>query len=123
MDSLLEQLGFNQKQVELSALSIVGRLVHPASENRTRRWAQNLSAIDELLDSDFSHLSNNALYRISDLLFAHKGNIENHLAKREKNLFALEEKIILNDNNRWQKDPFTKMVLRPTLAGTPIYSV
>ncbi len=97
LDSLLEQLGFNPKQVDLSALSIVGRLVHPASEYRTRRWAQNLSAIDELLDSDFTHLSNNALYRISDLLFAHKGSIENHLAKREKNLFALEEKILLYD--------------------------
>ena len=97
LNFLLAELGFNQTQVGLAALSIVGRLVHPASEYRTRRWAQNLSATGELLDSDFSHLSNNALYRISDLLFAHKGSIEKHLAKREKNLFALEEKIILYD--------------------------
>lgn len=97
LDSLLMQLGFNQNQVALAAASVVGKLVRPASEYRTRRWAQNLSAIDELLDSEFTHLSNNALYRISDLLFAHKDRIETHLATREKELFALEEKIILYD--------------------------
>lgn len=97
LDSLLTDLGFNPKQVAVAALSVVGKLVRPASEYRTKRWAQNLSATDELLDNDFTHLSNNALYRISDLLFVHKDRIENHLAKREKDLFALEEKIILYD--------------------------
>jgi len=97
LDALLSELGFNQKQVALAAASVVGKLVRPASEYRTRRWVQNLSATDELLDSDFSHLSQNALYRISDLLFAHKDRIETHLATREKELFALEEKIILYD--------------------------
>jgi transposase len=97
LNSLLTDLGFNPKQVALAALSVVGKLVRPASEYRTRRWAQNLSTIDELFDSDFSHLSQNALYRISDLLFVHKDRIENHLSRREKDLFALEEKIILYD--------------------------
>ncbi len=97
LDALLLQLGVSQKQVALAALSVVGKLVRPASEHRTRRWARNLSALDELLGTDFSQLSQNALYRISDLLFAHKDSIEEHLAKKEKDLFALEEKIILYD--------------------------
>ena len=97
LDSLLFQLGFSEKQVALAALSIVGKLVHPGSEKRTRRWAQKLSALDELSNTDFTYLSNNALYRISDLLLTHKEKIEKHLARREKDLFALEEKIILYD--------------------------
>ena len=97
LDSLFFQLGFNEKQVAFAALSIVGKLVHPASEKRTRRWAQKLTALDELLNTDFTYLSNNALYRISDLLLTHKDSIEKHLARREKDLFSLEEKIILYD--------------------------
>jgi transposase len=97
LDTLFSQLGFSKNQMELAALSIVGKLVHPGSERRTRRWAKNLSAIDELLNTDFSYLSNNVLYRISDLLLLHQDMIEQHLAQREKDLFSLEEKIILYD--------------------------
>jgi hypothetical protein len=97
LDSCLEKLGFNEKQLSLAATSIIGKLVFPASELRTRDWAKNLSAIDEILEADFTHLSHNALYRISDSLLEHKDEIERHLAKKEKNLFSLEEKIILYD--------------------------
>ena len=97
LDSLLNQLGFTENQISIAALAVVGKLIRPASEKRTRFWVQNLSALDELLNTDFSHLSNNALYRISDLLLTHKDRIEKHLAQREKDLFSLEEKIILFD--------------------------
>ncbi len=97
LDSCLEKPGFNEKQLSLAATSIIGKPVYPASEPRTRNWAQNLSAIGEILDVDFTHLSQNALYRISDLILEHKDKIEQHLAKKEKDLFSLEEKIILYD--------------------------
>lgn len=97
LDMLFSQLGFSKKQIELAALSIVGKLVYPGSEWRTRRWAKNLSAIDELLNTDFSSLSNNVLYRISDVLLSHQDLIEQHLAQRERDLFSLQEKIILYD--------------------------
>ena len=97
LDSFLGQLGFSDNQVALSALAIIGKLVHPGSEQRTRRWAQQSTALDEFLGSDFSHLANNALYRIADQLFGHKDQIERYLAKRERDLFSLQEKIILYD--------------------------
>ena len=97
LDKCFKKLGFTEKQQLLAATSIVGKLVHPSSELGARDWAQNLSAIDEVLSSDFTHLSHNALYRISDLLLEHKDKIEQHLALKEKNLFSLEEKIILYD--------------------------
>jgi len=95
LDNLFSQLGFSKRQLELAALSIVGKLVYPGSERRTRRWAKHLSAIDELLNTDFSYLSNNVLYRMSDLLLSHQDVIEQHLAQQERDLFSLEEKIIL----------------------------
>ncbi len=79
LPEFLQELGFNSTQVNLATLSIVGKLVHPGSERQTRKWAQHLSGLDELLDTNFQHLSNNALYRISDLLFKHKSAIESYL--------------------------------------------
>jgi len=97
LDILFQRLGFNKDQINLAALSIIGRLVHPASERKTRVWAQSSTGLDELLGTDFKNLSNNALYRILDLLFSHKKRIEKHLRLRERDLFSLNEKIILYD--------------------------
>jgi len=97
LDTLFSRLGFNDNQGALAALSIIGKLVHPGSEQQTRRWAQNVSALGELLNTDFTHLGNNALYRISDMLLTHKDRIEKHLADRERDLFSLKENIILYD--------------------------
>lgn len=97
LTKLLRKLNFSTDQIHLSILAIVGRLVHPGSEKRTREWAQHLSALDELLNTKFRHLSNNALYRIADLLIKHKTSIERHLKLTERDLFSLQEKIILYD--------------------------
>jgi transposase len=97
LDAYLKKLNLTDEQVHLAQLSVVGRLVHPASELNTAAWARHTSAMDELISTDFSHLSHNALYRISDVLFKHKEPLENYLARREKDLFHLEEKIILYD--------------------------
>lgn len=97
LDAYLKKLDFTEHQVHLAQLSIVGRLVHPASELHTTAWARHLSAMDELIGTDFSHLSHNALYRISDALFENKDRLENYLARKEKDLFHLEEKIIFYD--------------------------
>lgn len=97
LHAYLNKLNFTEHQVQLAHLSVVGRLVHPASELNTAAWARQLSAMDEIIGTDFNHLSHNALYRISDALFEHKEQLENHLAQKEKDLFHLEEKIILYD--------------------------
>jgi transposase len=97
LDGLFQRLGFSDREQQLAALSIVGRLVHPGSERDTRQWAQQLSGLDELLDTDFTPLSNNALYRSLDLLLSHQEAIEAHLKLTERTLFSLEEQIILYD--------------------------
>jgi transposase len=94
---ILSDLGFNQEQIHKAALLIIGRLVHPASERDTAHWGQRMSSLDELLEADFQHLSNNALYRISDQLLKHRDEIEKRLAEKERAVFRLGEKIILYD--------------------------
>jgi len=97
LDQLFRQLGWSASQSQVAILAIVGRLVHPGSERQTRAWAQHLSGLDEFLGTDFRHLSHNALYRVADLLLKHKRAIEEHLHRSERDLFSLQERIILYD--------------------------
>lgn len=94
---LFANLGFSQRHCNLAALSIIGRLVNPASENATRDWAIHRSGLGELMGVDYSDLSNNSLYRISDKIYEHKQVIEEHLQNTERTLFNLPEKVILYD--------------------------
>lgn len=97
MDQVLRGLGLTEKQIQIAALLIVGRLVQPSSERATVEWAKYISGLNELLGTQFKQLSHNAVYRMSDKLFEHKEEIEEALRDQEKGLFSLEEKIILYD--------------------------
>ena len=93
----LNSCGFSKRQIEIAMLLIIGRLVHPGSERHLHRWAQYLSGLDELINTDFNRLSLNSLYKVTDLLYEHKTEIERHLRFRENDLFSLNETIILYD--------------------------
>jgi transposase len=94
---LFRQLKFEKKVMDLAALLIIGRLVHPCSERELKRYAEADSGLDELLQTDFTHLANNALYETSDILFSHKHTIEQFLRNHSKKLWGLGESIILYD--------------------------
>jgi transposase len=93
----LNGCGFSQRQIDIARLLIIGRLVSPGSERHLHDWAQNISGLDELINTDFEQLSLNSLYKVSDLLYEHKAEIEHHLRRKENDLFSLEETIILYD--------------------------
>ena len=97
LDRCLKACGFSKRQIEIAILLIIGRLVHPGSERHFFRWAQHLSGLDEIINTDFNHLSLNSLYKVTDLLYDSKDEIEIHLRAREKDLFSLDETIILYD--------------------------
>jgi len=97
LPSCLKSCGFTKRQIEIAMLLVIGRLVHPGSERHLFDWAQHLSGLDELINSDFSRLSLNSLYKVMDVLFEHKTEIETHLRHRENTLFSLDETIILYD--------------------------
>jgi len=91
------KLKFKKSTMDLATLLIVGRLVHPSSEHELKRYAEYGSGLDDLLHTDFSHITNNALYDTSDTLFAHKETIEQFLRDHSKKLMGLGESIILYD--------------------------
>jgi transposase len=94
---LFRQLKFERRTMHLAALLIIGRLVHPSSERELKRYAEQESGLDELLEADFSQLANNALYETSDALIFHKDTIEQFLRNHSKKLLGLGESIILYD--------------------------
>jgi transposase len=97
LPQILFDLGFSPEEVNRVALLVIGRLLHPSSERDTTLWGKKISALDELLGTNFQHLSNNALYRLSDELVKHRDEIEKHLSQNERDIFHLGEKIILYD--------------------------
>lgn len=97
LDRKLAELGFNKPHLETAIGVIAGKLINPTSERKTHIWLQDMSGIDELMDADFSMLSQDRVYKVSDMLLKQKKAIEEHLSFKERSLFNLEEKIILYD--------------------------
>ena len=97
IDRQLRGLGLNRFQLAVALGVIAGRLIVPGSERATHNWLQNITALGELMDFDFSNVSLDSVYKASDLLLKHKDELEDHLRWTEGRLFALDEKIILYD--------------------------
>jgi transposase len=97
IDRKLRVLGLNRHQLATALGVIAGRMIVPGSERSTHYWLQNVSALDELMGVDFSNLSLDRVYKVSDRLLKHKDALEKHLRWSEGQLFALEERIILYD--------------------------
>lgn len=97
LDRKLAELKFNRPHLEVAVGVIAARLINPTSERKTHIWLKEISGIDELMDTDFSKLSQDRVYKVSDMLLKEKKAIEEHLSFKERNLFNLEEKIILYD--------------------------
>ena len=66
IDRKLKELGLNRHQVAASLGVIAGRMIVPGSERSTHYWLQNVSALDELMGVDFSNLSLDRVYKVSD---------------------------------------------------------
>ncbi|MFO8164132.1 MAG: IS1634 family transposase, partial [Desulfatiglandales bacterium] len=97
IDRKLKELGLSRHHLAASLGVIAARMIVPGSERSTHYWLQNVSAFDELMGVDFSNLSLDRVYKVSDWLLKHKDVLEEHLRRSEGQLFALEEKIILYD--------------------------
>ena len=94
---ILHDCGFSPQERLYAAAQICGRMVHPDSERETARWLRETSGLDELLETDFSRMSDNKLHRTADLLLAHKDVIEARLSAKTSDLLGLDDKLILYD--------------------------
>lgn len=97
LDKKFIELGLTKRQSAIATGVIIGKLVQPTSERGTYKWLQTQSAVDELLNSDFSRLSMKLVYQVADKLLSEKEALEGYLEKTEKDLFSLDDTVILYD--------------------------
>jgi hypothetical protein len=95
-DKMLKELGFTDNQVNYAKILIAGRLAHPSSERETARWANEDSAICELLQAKIN-VYDTALHRTAVLLWEQHDKIEQRLSQAARDIFDLQETIILYD--------------------------
>ncbi len=94
---LLARLGLTGPQQAAALGSIIGRLAAPGSERAAHAWLGQRSALGELLGVDFEALSAMQLYRASDVLLAHRDDLEHHLFRQVSDLFDLSPTVTLYD--------------------------
>ena len=95
-DKMLKELGFTENQLNYAKILIAGRLVNPSSERETARWANEDSAILELLQAKIN-VYDTALHRTAVLLWEHHDKIEQRLSQAAREIFGLKETVILYD--------------------------
>jgi len=96
LDKILRELDFGPKQINYAKHLIIGRAVHPSSERELARWINDDSAVQELIGST-APVYDNALHRTAVQLWKHRTDLQESLRLKAKDLFSLDEKIILYD--------------------------
>jgi len=96
LDAILASAGLSARARVLTEVMTLNRLVSPAAEHAMPDWIRR-TALDDLLATDFSTLSDEALYRNLDRLHPQRAAIEQALAARERTLFNLDDTIYLYD--------------------------
>lgn len=97
MQKKFKELGFSEREIALSLATIISRAVFPASERATHEWLTQRSGLGELLNYDFQTSSLNHLYKISDLLLAHKEELEKHLDQTQQQIHGYRSTMVLYD--------------------------
>ncbi|ACL05433.1 transposase IS4 family protein [Desulfatibacillum aliphaticivorans] len=95
-NEILMSNGVSKHVLPLLEALVVGRLISPGSERHTWNWSHDLSAVYELSGPPLRE-SLSSLYRAGDVLFDLKEQLEVHLARRERDLFSLPERLCLLD--------------------------
>jgi len=96
LELILERAGLSERARRLSEAMTLNRLICPLSEHAMPDWMRR-TALEEILEQDFSELYDEALYRNLDRLHPHRESIERELAEREKTLFDLDDTLYLYD--------------------------
>ena len=97
MDNMLEDLGFEAKQIKIATAHIISRCVYPASEHKTALWINENSGLLELPGFEKLRINKNHLYDISRKLYSKKEEIEQFLSHKTNELFNLQDTVILYD--------------------------
>ncbi len=96
LDQILARAGLSQRAQLLTQAMVLNRLIAPRSEHAMPEWMRRC-ALEEILQTDFGGLAEDALYRNLDKLHPKRELIETALAQREQTLFNLDDTVFLYD--------------------------
>lgn len=96
INNILKKTGFKSKEIDYAKLLIASRAIHPSSERETVRFLNNDSALKEVLGID-AKVYDKVLLKTASLLMKKQSSLEQLLSQKAKDLFNLEESIILYD--------------------------
>jgi hypothetical protein len=96
LGQILARAGLPERAWVLTEAMVLNRLIAPRSEHARPDWMRRC-ALEEILQSDFSRLNDDALYRNLDRLHPRREHIEAALAERERTLFNLDDTLLLYD--------------------------
>lgn len=95
-EKILKGLNFREDQIVYAIMLLAGRMAHPGSERETARWLSEASGVSELLGVK-AKVYDTALHRTAVLLWENHVAIEQELSNRAREIFSLQENIILYD--------------------------
>lgn len=96
LSSILAELGFDKKDISRALISIAAKAIYSASEHKTAQILDINSSLKECLGYK-SSLTHKHLYQIADKLYEHKEVLDERLYSRIKDMFSLEDSIIIFD--------------------------
>ncbi|MBP7554418.1 MAG: IS1634 family transposase [Spirochaetes bacterium] len=97
LTKIIDSLKLSKREKQIIKALIISKLINPLSENATLEWLCKNSGLGEIIKIDFNEIGKDSIYRAGDKLLNFKTEIEKKLAKSEKQILNLEEKIILYD--------------------------
>ena len=96
IDRILDEVGLSARGRLLTEVMTLNRLIFPASEHAMPDWIRR-TALGDVLETKFTTLSDESLYRNLDRLYPNRQRIETALARREAHLFNLDDTYYIYD--------------------------
>jgi transposase len=96
IDAILRQCTIGSRTRLLTKVMVINRLVCPLTEHAMPDWVAR-TAMADIVGSDVGSLSDDALYRTMGKLHRHRSTIEKKLRHNERDLFGLQDTIMLYD--------------------------
>ena len=96
-DFLSHKLEWNNNQVAVAILALLGRLLYPSSELKTSNWLNDNSAALELHSPQSKTIDRNRLQQASIMLYRERQKIETYLSNKISNIYQISSKYILYD--------------------------
>ncbi len=96
LPGILADVGLSLREMALSCVMTMNRLLWPCSEHGMPDWIRS-TALGDILAEDFDSLTEAPLYRNMDALYPKIKEIESRLADRERDLFNLDQTVFLYD--------------------------